>query len=83
VMSPAMVLSGRANFKGIFGARSVNLGGFFIDTHSSVVVVGFLKFGCVKPRPWWSLLLGVCLARAREFFPVGLAREGRSTRRLR
>jgi hypothetical protein len=58
VVSPAMVLSGHANFKGIFGVRSVDLDGFFMDTRSSVVVAGFLRSGCVKPRPWWSLLLG-------------------------
>jgi hypothetical protein len=48
----------------------VDLDGFFVDTRSSVVVVGFLWSGCVKPRPWWSLLLGVWPARAREFSPA-------------
>jgi hypothetical protein len=78
VVSPAMVLFGRANFEGIFGARSVDLGGFFIDMRSSVVVSDFLRSDCVKPRPWWSLLLGVWPARTMEFSPAGLAREDHS-----
>jgi hypothetical protein len=63
MVSPAKVLSGRANFEDIFGARSVVLSGFFIYTRSSVVVVGFLHSSCVKPRPWWSLLLSVASTR--------------------
>jgi hypothetical protein len=70
VVSSAMVLSGRANFEGFFGARSAYLGGFFIDTRSSVVVAGFLWSGCVKPRPWWFFLLGAWPARAKEISPV-------------
>jgi len=42
VMSSAKILSSRANFEDIFGARSVVIGGFFIDTRSSVMVDGFL-----------------------------------------
>jgi hypothetical protein len=36
------------------------------------------RFGCVKSRPWWSLLLGVWLARDIEFSPIELEREGHS-----
>jgi hypothetical protein len=73
VVSLAMVLFGRANFECIFGARSVDLGGFFIDMRSSVVVSGFLRSDCVKPRPWWSLLLGAWPTCTMEFSPAGLA----------
>jgi len=38
MVSPAIVLSGRANFEGIFGTRSVDLAGFL----------------STRALPWWS-----------------------------
>jgi hypothetical protein len=69
---PAKVLSGRAKFGDIFGAIFVVFGWFSLDMLSSVVVTGFFWSGCVKPRPWWSLLLGAWPARDREFSPAEL-----------
>jgi len=77
-VSPTKVLYGRINFGDIFRARSVVFDWFSLDTRSFVAVASFFRSGCVKPRPWWSLLLGAWPARDREFSPTKLARESYS-----